>query len=77
METSAAYWWRILVPLAKRIPPESPSSTKMEYKQKKFPSWGCGIAKGRHWGKQVARIFHIEPDSQGIVPSVQLKVTDT
>ena len=54
METSAAYWWRILVPLAKRIPPESPSSTKMEYKQKKFPSWGCGIAQGRHWEKQMA-----------------------
>ena len=45
---SAAYCWGILVLLAKRIPSESPSMTKMEYKQKKLPSWGCSIAKGRH-----------------------------
>ena len=58
---SAAYCWGIVVPLVKRIPSESPSKTKMKYKQKKFPSWGCSIDKGRHWEKQM------EPDSQGIV----------
>ena len=51
---TAAYSWGILVPLAKRIPSESPSMKKMEYKQKKLPSWGCSIAKGRHWEKQMA-----------------------
>ena len=54
METSAAYCWGILFPLAKRIPSESPSTRKMEYKQKKFPSRGCGIDKGRHCQKQMA-----------------------
>ena len=51
----------------------------MEYKQKKFPSWRCSIAKGRHWEKQwpMARIVCPEPDSQGIVRSVPLKVIDT
>ena len=26
----------------------------MEYKEKKFPSWGCSVSKGRHWKKQMA-----------------------
>ena len=51
----------------------------MEYKQKKFPSWECDIAKediGRNkW--PMAWIVSTEPDSQGIVRIVQLKVTDT
>ena len=51
--TSAAYCWRILVLLAKTILSESPSKTKIEYNQKKFPSWGCSIAKERHWEKQM------------------------
>ena len=53
METNAAYCWGILVPLGKIISSESLSTTKMEYKQKN-PSWGCSIAKGRHWEKQMA-----------------------
>ena len=40
--------------------------TKMEYKQKKFPSWGCSIAKARYWEKQMAN------DT-----AVQLKMIDT
>ena len=43
-----------LVSLAKRIPSDSPSTTKMEYRQTKFPIYGCSIAKGRHWEKQMA-----------------------
>ena len=51
IETSAAYSWGIWVPLAKRTPSEPQSLTKMGYK--KFPSWGCSIAK-THWEKQIA-----------------------
>ena len=46
METSAAYCWG--------IPSEYPSTAKMECKQKKLLSWGCSIAKGKHWEKQMA-----------------------
>ena len=26
----------------------------MEYKQNKYPSWGCSMAEGRNWEKQMA-----------------------
>ena len=48
-----SYCGGILVPLVERIPSESLSTTKMEYKQNKFPSWEFSITKGRHWEKQM------------------------
>ena len=69
METSAAYCWGILVPLTKRIPSESPSTTKMEYKQRNFPVADALLLKeniGRNkWS--MAQIVSTEHDSQGIV----------
>ena len=45
-----------MVLLAKRIPSEH---NKMECnKQTKFPSWGCGIAEGRHWEKQMTNCIN-------------------
>ena len=84
MEKSATYFWGILVPLAKVIPSDSPSTTKMEYNfqeisKRNFQVRDVLLLKeeiGRNkW--PMARIVSTEPDSCGIVQSVQLKVIDT
>ena len=79
METSAAYCSILLGnfgPVLKNNSIKVSKHKKVEYKQKKFPSWRCSIAKGGNkW--PMAQIVSTEPDLCGIVRIVQLKVIDT
>ena len=80
MKTSAANCWGILVPLAKRIPSESPKARQKWNISKINVQVEDVILLKEDIGRNkwpMARIVSTEPDSCGIVRSVQLKVIDT